>query len=380
MARPPMRELRRRRLGTALPGALLCTALIALTAACASSKTPDLHRIYDRAAQDHRRNPVVLIPGILGSRLRAEDGTLVWGAFGGGAADIGSASGARLFALPMDPEGQATLDELRDDVFADGALDRLDVSLFGIPLHLSAYRAILGALGVGGYRDEELGMAGVIDYGEEHFTCFQFDYDWRRSIDENARALDAFLREKREYVETEMRARYGELDGPVKFDLVGHSMGGLVARWHLRYGTELAQPGMGAPTWAGAELVERLILVGTPNAGSVDALLNLVYGVDYGLFLPFVDPAVIGTMPSVYQLLPRGRHGTLRDGALPDGDGRVPDLLDPALWREAGWGLAAPEPGRALGWLLADEVAEGDFTEVARKHLDRSPEVRQIIT
>ena len=39
---------------------------------------------------------------------------------------------------------------------------------------------LLGVLGVGGYRDMDLGLAGAIDYGTDHFTCFQFDYDWRR--------------------------------------------------------------------------------------------------------------------------------------------------------------------------------------------------------
>jgi hypothetical protein len=55
---------------------------------------------------------------------------------------------------------------------------------------------ILMALGVGGYRDQGLSDAGAIDYGDDHFTCFQFDYDWRRDIVENARALEKFIQKK----------------------------------------------------------------------------------------------------------------------------------------------------------------------------------------
>jgi hypothetical protein len=57
----------------------------ALLVGCRS--VPDFGEIYNRAAAYHgeRRNPVILIPGILGSRLtEAATGRVVWGAFAGG--------------------------------------------------------------------------------------------------------------------------------------------------------------------------------------------------------------------------------------------------------------------------------------------------------
>ena len=81
----------------------------------------------------------------------------------------------------------APLSALDDGIEPDGVLDTVDISFVGLPLQLNAYAHILATLGAGGYRDEELGIAGAIDYGDDHFTCFQFPYDWRRDNVERAR-------------------------------------------------------------------------------------------------------------------------------------------------------------------------------------------------
>ena len=59
---------------------------------------PEFALIYNKAAQHHGpdRNPVIAIPGILGSKLFDPiSGTRVWGAFEPGAADPGDPDGAR---------------------------------------------------------------------------------------------------------------------------------------------------------------------------------------------------------------------------------------------------------------------------------------------
>ena len=121
-------------------------------------------------------------------------GDVVWGAFGSGAVDPESPDGARLLALPMEP-GQ-DLERLQDSVRQAGALDRVVMNFFGIPLELNAYYNILRSLGVGGYRDQQLAESHAVDYGNRHFTCFQFDYDWRRDLVESAQALDQFIKAK----------------------------------------------------------------------------------------------------------------------------------------------------------------------------------------
>jgi hypothetical protein len=112
---------------------------------------PDFGVLYNRSAQHHdeKRNPIILIPGILGSKLiDAETGQVVWGAFEGGYANPRTPEGARLIALPM-REG-ARLDHLRDGVVSDGALDRLKVKVASLPIEIGAYVHVMKALGMAG--------------------------------------------------------------------------------------------------------------------------------------------------------------------------------------------------------------------------------------
>jgi len=336
----------------------------------AAIQPPDMGEIYSRAAQSHDtpRNPVIVIPGILGSRLVDRgSGRVVWGAFSGGYANPQTPDGARLVALPM-REG-AALADLRDDVEPDGVLDRVRLSLLGLPVELKAYLQILGTLGVGGYRDELLGKAGAVDYGGLHYTCFQFDYDWRRDNVENARRLHRFIAERRAYILANNPAFRDRPDADVKFDIVAHSMGGLITRYYLQFGdADLPADGSVPPiTWAGAGQVERAVLIGTPNAGSIEALEELVNGGVIASILPTYPPSVLGTMPSVYQLMPRGRHGAVVDAA--DHSRRIEDIYDPALWERMRWGLASPEEDNVLRQLLPDGADEGDRRRIALDHL-----------
>lgn len=91
-------------------------------AGCSPSVTlPDLGGLYSRSAGagDDQRNPVIVIPGILGSRLvDGQTGRVVWGAFAGDYADPRTGEGARLVALPM--AFGVPLEELHDGVVSDG--------------------------------------------------------------------------------------------------------------------------------------------------------------------------------------------------------------------------------------------------------------------
>jgi len=337
--------------------------------ACAFRPHPNLQAIYNRAAKDSHlnRNPLIVIPGLLGSRLIDEEsGREVWGIFSGKYANPTKPDGARLIALPM--KKGAPLRELRDRVKPAGVLEIAKAKIFGWTFESRTYFNLLAVLGAGGYRDESLGLSGAIDYGEDHFTCFQFDYDFRRDTVENVESLHRFILEKQAYVKKELEKRFGVVDPQVKFDLVTHSMGGLLARYYLRYGTtDLPEDGsLPEVTWAGSQWIDRAIFIGPPNAGSLKGLKELVQGRKIGKLLPTIPPAVSGTFPAAYQMLPRGRHGVLVDAA--DPTKRFENVFSPELWERMKWGLADPKQEKVLNWLLPDVSDPALRREIALDH------------
>jgi len=356
---------------------LLNVFLLALSSCISTQlKAPDLNQIYDVAAKqsDEFRNPVIVIPGILGSKLYdQEEKMTVWGVFNGQFSGPNSAESTRQVALPM--EQGKELRDLKDNVISTGALDRIRLKIGGVPLEPRAYAAILATLGAGGYKDQELGKSGAIDYGDEHFTCFQFHYDWRRSNAENAVKLDQFIKEKKRYVRVKFKERFGYDKKDIKFDIVSHSMGGLVARYYLRYGKQPLSSNGAMPklNWSGAKNVEKLIIVGTPSNGSVSAFEQLLNGQNFApkwtQFIPFTNipkyPAgVTGTYPSVYELMARVRHGGYIDS-----DAKRVNVYDPELWKQQQWGLLSEGAERYLRWMLPDVASDEERKKIAYDHV-----------
>jgi len=352
--------------------ALVCMVLgatLALTGCkTQNAKVADLAAIYDRAAQDigKDRTPVVVIPGILGSKLVDADGTKVWGSFTFGAADPDFPVGARRVALPM--ELDVPLSQLRDEVYAQDVLDTVSVDIGLLRgFEIGAYVDILKTLAAGKYRDQSLGESGAIDYGGLHYTCFQLPYDWRRDISEQAEALDGVIREAQDITRSELGLSDEQ---PVKVDVVAHSMGGLLLRYYLRYGTQRLPDDGSMPelTWAGAKNIRQAILIGTPNAGSVLALQQLVRGYDLSPLFPNYRPSILGTMPAIYELLPRPRHARVVDLS----SGEPVDLYNIATWERYGWGLVSPKEDDKLRALLPETDSREERLAIARDHLAKS--------
>lgn len=332
-----------------------------------AASVPDLGHIYGRTAQadDRDRNPIIVIPGVLGSRLvDPQSGRVVWGEFGGRGINPMTPGGAQLIALPMNT--RQNLASLVDGVQPAGTLDSLDIHVLGIPFQIHAYQDLLAALGVGGYRDSQSNVSGL-NYGNQSDTSFQFAYDWRRDNVENARLLHKFVLEKKTYVENERRKRYGNKIDPVRFDIIAHSMGGLIARYYLQYGDADLPADGSTPTatWAGAEHVQRLVMIATPNAGSLDTVANFVHGERLSRFLPHYEAAILGTMPALYQLLPRSRQNPV----IAEGDRRAVDIMDPKVWQEFRWGLFDPRQYAVLAALLPQVDDPNQRLQIAYDHV-----------
>ncbi len=351
---------------------------------------PAIQEIYESAAHTYVRNPVIVMHGILGSRLEQRStGKTVWGAFTGESIDPATPAGARALALPMTP----ALDELDYDVYPSGPLGAIELDLFFTVINVSVYANILRSLGVGGFTDKVLLDPGTPAYNEDHYTCWTFFYDWRRDCADNALALHDYLTATRAKINQSAQGRVDTLrergDAAAlqeaaeieawlasdwKFDLVAHSMGGLVARYYLRYGDAPLPAAGAAPevTWAGAEQVDRLVMVGTPNLGSMESLANLLNGFQPATLLPHYDRALLGTMTSIYELLPRNGMGLVVDE---NGAPLALDLFDVATWDDNGWGLLDPDSARYLEWLMPDEPDPAARRDRARGLLARNLDV-----
>jgi hypothetical protein len=275
---------------------------------------PDLARVYAASASRPRR-PVVVIPGVFGSRLAdARTGRVVWGR---------TASLFTRLYRPWDAEWDL-LDLPVDDPGLLGNRDHLEpAGIFDKVAGREFYARLLGVL-----KDHGNYTPGDVRDPKPGQDLFTFDYDWRRDAAETAARLS-------EAIEKILAAR-GEPGGQV--DLLGHSFGGILARYYVLYGGEdvLASPSPG-PTFAGARRVRTLVYLGAPNAGTLDALRSLVDGARLVRLLP---AEAVFTMPAAYQLLPHPGQEVLLDGA---GKALVADLFDPGTWERFGWSVFDPE-------------------------------------
>lgn len=313
---------------------------VLLLAACGDAPRPDLARLYRVAATDAA--PVILIPGAFGSRLRdSASGDEVWP---GPWWRILFSSYADL-ALEFDP---ATLQAKPSKLEAHGIAEQV----FGRDF----YRPIVQTLTRhGGYAPGVLGQPAK--KGERRL--YVFAYDWRQDNVASARRLHELIEAiRRDYADPALRV-----------DLVAHSMGGLVARYYLRFGTRDVLDGTPQlVTMDGSAQVRKLVLLGTPNLGSAGSLHAFISGQRVGLNR--IAPRTLATLPSGFQLFP---HPLAHWLIGLDGQPRDEALFDSATWQHHGWSIFAPdaappdetrqrlfahhlERGRRMAWMLS--VAE----------------------
>jgi len=216
--------------------------------------------------KEKKSNPVIIVPGILGSYLNKNEPGLpeVW-------PNIDNAllpgEDSYLYKLAMNEIGYPTsaavtipTDIFRQIItqdFMDGLIDELENQ---------------------GYKENE--------------NLFVFPYDWRYFIDWSAGnspfVLVKSLKEKVEEVKSKT--------GADKVDIIAHSMGGLVTKQYIKY--------------YGQDSVGKFIDIATPHLGAPKAAKILMYGDDLGIKLgkfslnQYTIKNITQNFPSVYQLLP----------------------------------------------------------------------------
>jgi pimeloyl-ACP methyl ester carboxylesterase len=266
------------------------------------------------SASPQGKNPVILIPGLSGSELRHKD------------------TNERIWFRALKPRSEdlrlpviANFRESRDDLVRGDILREVKVGAFSVT---DVYAGFIKAMRArGGYFEEK--WHEPTENGAED-SLYVFPYDWRLDNVDNARLL---VREVKA-----LKRRLGKPD--LKFDIVAHSMGGLISRYAVMYGDAELPDGKPVPNWEGARLFDRIVLMGTPNEGSVSALSSLINGFTIGglrIDLPFLQDTskfTIFTIPAAYQLLPAPGTFVAYDEKLRP---VTIDIYDPKVWSEYGW-------------------------------------------
>ena len=219
----------------------------------------------------------------------------------------------------------------RDDLVPGKIIET--VKLARVLPEVYVYRDLLEALRrYAGYRHGDWENPTADGYQD---TFYVFPYDWRQDNVSNAREL------VRRIVRLKTRLQRPDL----KFTIVAHSMGGLIARYAAMYGDADLPDGDGPiqPSWAGAAHISKIMMIGVPNEGSADAFATIIdgYSITEGLRrrVPLLNKLTaedVVRTPSVFQLMPHQQTVKFLDENLQP---LSIDLYDPEVWKHYGWSV-----------------------------------------
>lgn len=184
---------------------------------------------------------------------------------------------------------------------------------------------------------------------------YEFPYDWRRPIEQNGDLLH-------DYIE-----RWADGNPDQQFTLVGHSMGGVVARAYLALHPEAAE-----------KRIKRVIMHGTPHFGVAGAISDIALGNRNMDIIAKLNDGnaprrLMYNMPSIYQLLPAPPELFPSSRPYPANW----DLYDAAAWRLEGIRQEYLDLGRQLHELLASVDPQVELIEIAGCHVDTVVEVQR---
>jgi len=311
-----------------------------LTAGCTSRAQPDLAWMY--APNDTvRQPPLIIVPGLMGTRLfETRTGQEVWP---GGS--LGLLFGDyRKLSLGLSKDATVT-------VLEPGGLTD---SVAGRDFYGSIIRTLEDAAG---YQ-----RAGRVPAPGNNVRQYHvFTYDWRQDLQRTAAELDRLIES--------IRSELGSPD--LRVDIVAHSMGGLIARYFLRYGAEdVLNDNELQPSMAGAAKVRRTILLGTPNLGSVDAIRAMIQGRRLGFRT--IAPETLASMPSMFQLFP---HALVDWIVTTEGKPLERDQFDLRIWRRFRWSIFDPAVSDRLTHLYGGRLTpqlEAQIEQAFERRLERA--------
>lgn len=254
------------------------------------------------------REPVVLLPGIMGSLLTSIRGvtTLMW-------------INPLLFV-----RGDARYLRMKDDGSDD---EWPEVEVAPIGLEKLTYLKMSLAL-------------------NREALLYEFPYDWRREVAWNAERLHE-------------RLERWAAGGDQKFTLLAHSMGGLVSRAYLALHPREAE-----------KRIRQVVMLGTPHFGATNAIETLFSGNSLMATVDRLNAGnemtdVVRSMPGVYNLLP-APPDLFPGGSYPANW----DLYDAEAWHLPGIRKSHLQSGRRLHELLAKSDPQVRMVMIAGCNMD----------
>jgi len=312
-------------------------------------QTPDLSKVFAAARSRQGKRPVIIVPGILSTKLvNAKTGETVW------PSAFRSDDDELTLPITGDPLNS------RDNLVATKAIESTRF------LPLTPRVNILGGLldslrNHAGYQEgnwENPGPDGDRD------TFYTYVYDWRR--DNVQLAQDLIHR-----IEL-LKTRLNQPD--LRFDVIAISMGGLIARYAAMYGAQELPADGSAPVmnWAGAIHMEKILMFGVPNEGSMEAFATVLngYSISEGpnkprrLFRKLSREDAFSGL-AVFQLMPHGPSARFLNQDLQPVE---IDLYDPANWKLYGWSIAH-DPKYAKRFAKEGKASNHSSVSVLEVHL-----------
>ena len=242
-----------------------------------------------RGRRARARRPVVLVPGMCGTRLETRAGLPLWG------------TTRTLYLGPRVTR--------RGDVRTSGLLRQLTI----VP-GLYAYDVFGGMV-------RALGRSGFVEGEDLHVL----DFDWRQGIVAGARALGDLVARIRGF-------------GEERVDLIGVSTGGLVLRTYLGYGGD--DPLAGARPIPTSPAIGRVVYVGAPSAAASTRSPASTAASARARGQAVLGPRG-GRRPISWDALPHPDDPVFVDE---DGAPLAIDLYDPATWERLRLGEPRPPP------------------------------------
>lgn len=202
-------------------------------------------------------NPVIIVPGIMGSYLNNQNNSEVW---------------MNLFKMSLPGE--------------DSYLGELELSNVGTSLNMLNPVDIIRKINIPLFaRDTFDGLIKTLENSGyvENIDLFVFPYDWRVDVSETANKL----KETIDRIKFQTEA--------TKVDLLAHSMGGLVIKDYIKK--------------FGNDSVESFIDLATPHNGAPKSFETIMYGeTDIAILNRNTIKFISQNMPSVYALLPSQKY------------------------------------------------------------------------